>query len=268
MIFLNIFCNTLFSVIHAVPLLSSLFISGAILYGYRLEDRQYDDVYYTPLQLFATALSVFAVVHFIRILFCLILEIVGKWILMGRRTEGRYNWDTSSYNQDWEFYQILTRVRKLHRATILDFLAGTPFLVWYFRALGSKIGKDCCLYPAGGDPYMPEPDLVQIGDRCVMDLASIVTHLNTRGNFELVKITLEDHVTLRSRSRIQQGVHVEAGAMLLEKSLALTGEVIESNTIWQGSPASRISYYERDQGVSPSISFDERCDFIQFTEIV
>lgn len=92
MIFLNIFCNTLFSVIHAVPLLSSLFISGAILYGYRLEDRQYDDVYYTPLQLFATALSVFAVVHFIRILFCLILEIVGKWILMGRRTEGRYNW--------------------------------------------------------------------------------------------------------------------------------------------------------------------------------
>lgn len=115
---------------------------------------------------------------------------------------------------------------------------------------------------------MPEPDLVQIGDRCVMDLASIVTHLNTRGNFELVKITLEDHVTLRSRSRIQQGVHVEAGAMLLEKSLALTGEVIESNTIWQGSPASRISYYERDQGVSPSISFDQRCDFIQFTEIV
>jgi hypothetical protein len=132
----------------------------------------------------------------------------------------------------------------------LDFLAGTPYLNTYFRCLGATIGKDCCLYPAGGDPYMPEPDLVKFGDRCIIDMASIVAHLNTRGNFELVKIVMEDHVTLRSRSRIQQGVYMETGAMLMEKSLALTGEVLDADTVWQGAPASKVYHHER--GVSTS----------------
>eukprot|EP00980_Cylindrotheca_fusiformis_P019892 scaffold7000_cov132-Cylindrotheca_fusiformis.AAC.5 len=114
----------------------------------------------------------------------------------------------------------------------------------YFRSLGATIGADCCLFPAGGDPYMPEPDLVSIGDGVGVDMASIVCHLNTRGNFELNPIVLESYTTLRARSRAQQGVVVEAGAMLLEKSLALTGEVIESGSIWQGAPALQISQFE------------------------
>ena len=92
---------------------------------------------------------------------------------------------------------------------------------------------------------MPEPDLVSMGNQCVVDLASIVCHLNTRGNFELVKISMEDNVTLRSRSRIQQGVHMETGSMLLEKSLALTGEVIEAFSVWQGAPSSRVFSYAK-----------------------
>lgn len=87
---------------------------------------------------------------------------------------------------------------------------------------------------------MPEPDLVKIGDNVCVDMASIVCHLNTRGNFELVPIVLHSNTTLRSRSRAQQGVVVEEGAMLLEKSLALTGEVMECESIWQGAPASQI----------------------------
>jgi len=74
---------------------------------------------------------------------------------------------------------------------------------------------------------MPKPDLVKMGDRCVVDVASIVSHLNTRGNFDLVGIELEDDVTLQTRSRIQQGVHMEARSILLDKSLALTGEIID-----------------------------------------
>lgn len=85
---------------------------------------------------------------------------------------------------------------------------------------------------------MPEPDLVKMGDRCVVDCASIVCHLNTRGNFELQEIVMENDCTLRTRSRIQQGVYMERGSQLLEKSLALTGEIIESHSVWQGGPAS------------------------------
>jgi hypothetical protein len=50
----------------------------------------------------------------------------------------------------------------------------------YFRWNGAIIGKDCCLY------------LVVIADRCIVDYSSIVCHLNTRGNFELATITMEN----------------------------------------------------------------------------
>lgn len=160
---------------------------------------------------------------------------------------------------------MITRIRRIHRVSTLDFIGGTPFISWYFRALGSNIGKDCCLYPAGGDPFMPEPDLVTVGDRCVIDIASLCAHLNTRGNFELVKIRLDNNVTLRSRSRLQQGVHCETGSMLMEKSLALTGEIIEANSVWQGAPASRVFEYQPTEGVANARSF---ADDIHYTELV
>lgn len=173
--------------------------------------------------------------------------------------------DESSYNQRWEFYQVISRIRKLHRVSTLDFIAGSPFMDWYFRMMGGSVGTKCCLYPAGADPYMPEPDLVIIGDRVTVDMASIVCHLNTRGNFELVPIRLESQTTLRARSRVQQGAHMEAGSMLLEKSLALTGEVIEKDSIWQGAPAQRIAEYCSSRTTSlgvaaPSVSFGKEHD--------
>ena len=145
-------------------------------------------------------------------------------------------------------YQLISKIRKLSRLNLLQFISGTPFMNAYFRWNGGKVGKDCCLYPSGADPFMPEPDLVTIGDYCVVDCASIVCHLNTRGNFELQRITIEDKCTLRTRSRLQQGVVMETGSQLLEKSLAMTGEVVDSRSVWQGGPASQWFRY-KDEAV-------------------
>ena len=100
---------------------------------------------------------------------------------------------------------------------------------------------------SGADPFMTEPDLVFMGDRCVVDCASIVCHLNTQGNFELAKIVIENDCTLRSGSRVQQGVHMEEGSQLLEKSLAMTGEIIEAYSVWQGCPASWWFQYDKEK---------------------
>jgi len=146
----------------------------------------------------------------------------------------------------------------------------TRYLSFFFPNL-----PDCCLYPSGADPFMPEPDLVTLGDYCVVDCASIVCHLNTRGNFELQRITVEDRYvqakkripagssilrctyssfrllfssrsrcTLRTRSRLQQGVVMETGSQLLEKSLAMTGEIIDARSVWQGGPATQWFRYK------------------------
>jgi len=189
----------------------------------------------------------FIATHFIRVILWLAIELSAKWQIMGLRHPGRFNYDTSPYAQNWELYQLAAKIRKLGRLNLLQFITGTPFMSWYVRANGGKVGKNCCLYPSGADPFMPEPDLVTIGDFCVVDCASIVCHLNTRGNFELQKIVVEDRCTLRTRSRLQQGVHMESGSQLLEKSLALTGEIIDARSVWQGGPATMWFSYKDEE---------------------
>lgn len=230
--------RSILSVFHTLPLLGAIQGGGAILYGLPLIDRVYDSHEYNFFHVYFAILFVFFFTHALRVALWLVIELTAKWTLMGRREEGRYNYDTSSYAQRWELYQLISKVRKFNRLNFLDFLSGTPFMAAYFRLNGGRIGRDCCLFPAGADPFMPEPDLVTMGDRCVVDCASIVCHLNTRGNFELARITLENECTLRTRSRLQQGCYMEHGSQLLEKSLAMTGEVIEANSVWQGGPAS------------------------------
>jgi acetyltransferase-like isoleucine patch superfamily enzyme len=135
------------------------------------------------------------------------------------------------------------KMRSIGRVNLLSFLAGTPFMNLLTRLQGGTIGRNCCLFPTGGDPYMPEPDLVTMGQNCVVDKASVVCHLNSGGHFQLERITMENDVTLRTRSRIQQGVVMEQGSMLLEKSLVLTGEVMDARSCWHGSPAVRAFNY-------------------------
>jgi acetyltransferase-like isoleucine patch superfamily enzyme len=240
------------AVLGTLPVLGALHLAAGYFYGWKFDGRTYATQYVAPHKLYGVLLGYFMLTHFIHVFLWLVVDVLSKWIFMGRREEGRYNYDTSDYAQRWELYQIVTRVRELGRMNFLDFICGTPFMTLFFRLLGSKIGTDCCLYPAGFEPMMPEPDLVEMGDNCVIDCASVVCHLNTRGNFELAKIVLHNNVTLRTGARIQQAVVMETGSMLLEKSLAMTGEIIEADSVWVGAPAARLLSYDTSSIVTRS----------------
>ena len=248
-ILITLISKVLIATIHTLPLLGALHGAAEFLYG----ERNYDWEY-SIFTVYTSLLVAFAVCHLGRVIMWLGTELAAKWVFVGRREEGRYNWDTSPYAQNWELLQILTRVRRFGRLNLMDFITGTPFINEFFRLQGARIGKETCMFPSGGDPYLTEPDLVTIGDGCAVDCAAIIAHLNTRGNFELAKIVVENHATLRQRSRIQMGVHMEAGSMLLEKSLAMTGEIIEADSVWQGAPAAKLFSYE-STAILPSTSF-------------
>lgn len=233
-------CQVLIASVHTLPIAGALQVAGMIVdYLVTLEENPCS----AYIALYGILLIALCFTHSLRVLLCFGIDVTAKWSLLGQRKPGVYNYDVSDYAQKWELYQILTRIRRDGRINLVEFLAGTEFMTFFFRLCGCKVGKGCCLYPAGGDPYMPEPDLVEIGDYCVFDTASIVCHLNTAGHFTLAKIILEDRITLRARSRIQQGVYMEHGSMLLEKSLAMTGEVVDADSVWQGAPASRFTAY-------------------------
>jgi len=83
---------------------------------------------------------------------------------------------------------------------------------------------------------MTEPDLVTIGDYTVIDEASVIGHINSRGVFKLNPLTIGKHCTLKSFSCLLSGAAMEDHSMMLEHTLVMGGETVDSNKAWQGWP--------------------------------
>ncbi len=130
-----------------------------------------------------------------------------KLIFAGKRTEGSYAWDESSYCQRWQIYLKIQEIRRAENRGdgILKMIEGSHYLIWYFQALGATIGNNVCLYPNGGDPMMTEPDLVTIGHGASIDDASLIAHINTRGKFCLNPLEVGNGCVLKSNSRLLSG---------------------------------------------------------------
>ncbi|CZR56254.1 related to coenzyme a synthetase [Phialocephala subalpina] len=128
-----------------------------------------------------TAAFLSAIIAFLSIS-SLLMVITAKWILLGRRKPGNYDWDKSSYCQRWQLFLTIESIRRrcLGGYGVLGMITGTHWIILYFRALGANIGKDCALF-AGGRPSLvfTEPDLLDIGDRVAIDDASLVGHINS-----------------------------------------------------------------------------------------
>jgi hypothetical protein len=56
---------------------------------------------------------------------------------------------------------VICKIRKYNRLNFLNLLSGTPFRSSTFVGAERSVGKDCYLYPAGADPFMPKPDLLE-----------------------------------------------------------------------------------------------------------
>ena len=196
-----------------------------------------------------------------------------KWSVLGKRTPGNYSWDESSYCQRWQMYLSFEEIRRGGPGGIglLDFLGGSAWLVFYFRALGCSIGKNVVLYPDGADPMMTEPDLVRIGDNCCIDNASLIAHINTRGEFKLNQLHIGNYCTLRKGSRILSGAAMENYSTALEHTLVLGGDQIDAGTISQGWPA---EYVKTDRSLlnycfkENQLSMDFEGNQIALTDIV
>ena len=156
--------------------------------------------------------------------------VVAKWIFMGRyRPFERPLWS----NFIWRLEFVNALYEFLATPLALEALQGTPFLPWYFRLLGARIGRRVYTHTTG----LLEWDLVEIGDGVALnDDCVLQTHL------------FEDRVLKASRLRIGAGCSVGAvsvvlydtemqpGARLNALSLLMKGEVLPANTAWAGIP--------------------------------
>lgn len=192
------------------------------------------------LLLYAVMVGIMSLFTIMLSLIAISIVIAAKWILLGRRQVGNYNWDTSSYCQRWQIFLNVETIRRncFSGHGIVGMITGSHYMVLYCRALGAKIGKDCALF-AGGYPSLTftEPDLIEIGDRVAIDDASVVAHINSRGIFTLNKLKIGDRSVLRSGTRLLSGAQMGEDSCLLEQTLIMAGDVADDRTTYQGWPA-------------------------------
>lgn len=193
-----------------------------------------------PFVLYGILSAILAGISCVQSFLAFAIVICIKWAVMGRRKEGQYHWDKSSYNQRWQFLlSCETLIKDCYGGTgLLPMITGSAYISWYYRLLGAKIGKDCAIH-ANGAPnvFFTEPDLLTLGNRVAVDDASLVCHLNSRGGFELHTLTVGDRSILRAGSRLMSGASMGQDACLLEHTLVLSGDHIEDGDTLQGWPA-------------------------------
>ncbi|TBU29893.1 acetyl-CoA synthetase-like protein [Dichomitus squalens] len=165
--------------------------------------------------------------------------VVMKWIVIGRRAPGSYDWDKSSYCQRWQLHLVLAKplYRGYGNGAVLGAISGSAYIVWFYRAMGAKIGKNVSVFAGGRTGLMTEPDLVDLGDNVALDNCSVVAHINSRGNFALNALKIGPGCALRSGSRLLSGASMEPCSMLLEHTLLTSGEIAEADGVYAGWPA-------------------------------
>jgi acyl-CoA synthetase (AMP-forming)/AMP-acid ligase II/acetyltransferase-like isoleucine patch superfamily enzyme/acyl carrier protein len=235
----SVFINLFVSVYWNTPAVLTLIILANTAKN-SFATSLFDPSPYQPLLVLGILFASFSVLQVVFSVLAMAICIRAKWFLFGQREKGDYDWDKSSYCQRWQIFLTIERIRRtrIGGEDILGLLTGTAYVSQYYRLQGSKIGENCALF-AGGEMSVPftEPDLLTIGDQVAVDDASLVAHINSRGNFKLNPLFIGDRCVLRTGSRVLSGATMEDDSCLLEHTLVMGGDETEAGTTCQGWPA-------------------------------
>lgn len=119
-------------------------------------------------------------------------------------------------------------------AVFVQFLKGTPFINWWYRGLGARIGRRVNIQTT----FVSDWDLLDIGDDTTLGGESaVIAHVFEMGQIKLLPVRLGKEVTVGRASTIFPGVEVGDRAVIGANSLVTKGKKLPPASIWAGSPA-------------------------------
>src|SRR5262249_8210580 len=122
-------------------------------------------------------------------------------------------------------------------------LTGTPFVCWYFRLLGAKIGRR--VYMETTD--LSEFDLATIGDEANLNAdCTVQTHLFEDRVMKMSTVEIGPRCNVGAGTLVLYDTRMETGSSLGDLSLLMKGEILPANSHWQGIPARSTPEPESD----------------------
>lgn len=175
-----------------------------------------------PLMMFGLALCIAAIV------------IALKWLLVGRYKE----MDVPLWNSlVWRGELVNALCETVAYPFLLRFLRGTPFLRYFFNALGSKIERGVYM----DTTEITEFDLIHIGEGAALNwTCTLQTHLFEDRVMKMSSLKIGRDCTVGGMGVVLLGAEMKRGSLLRGGSLLMKGETLPARTHWQGSPASLV----------------------------
>jgi non-ribosomal peptide synthetase-like protein len=159
--------------------------------------------------------------------------VLMKWILVGRYRAGEKPLWCSFV---WRNELINALHEHLADAWLLGMLTRTPFVCWYFRLLGAKIGRR--VYMDTTD--FSEFDLASVGDEAMLNAdCTMQTHLFEDRVMKMGTVAIAANCKVGTGTLVLYDTKMENGATLGELSLLMKGETLPPDTRWTGIPARR-----------------------------
>lgn len=160
-----------------------------------------------------------------------LFTIVAKWLVVGRYRPGEKPlWN----NFVWRNELVNALHEHLAEPFLIGALTGTPFVCWYFRLLGARIGRR--VYMETTD--FSEFDLAAIGDEATLNAdCTVQTHLFEDRVMKMSTVEIGAGCKVGAGSLVLYDTRMEEGSSLGDLSLLMKGEVLPERTEWEGIPA-------------------------------
>jgi non-ribosomal peptide synthetase-like protein len=157
--------------------------------------------------------------------------VVLKWLVVGRyQAREKPLWSTFVWRNE-----LINAVHE-HLACpfLVGALTGTPFICWYLRLLGARIGRRVYIETTDFSEF----DLAQVGDEAALNSeCTIQTHLFEDRVMKMSRVQIGPRCSVGANSLVLYDTSMEPGAALGPLSLLMKGEVLPAGTAWTGIPA-------------------------------
>ncbi|GLP73437.1 amino acid adenylation protein [Mycobacterium antarcticum] len=154
------------------------------------------------------------------------IAVLGARTLIGSLAPGTYRRGGTVHLRVW-------LAERLGEASGAENLAGAPWLVYYARALGNKVGKGVDLHSSP-----PVTGMLKLGHRCSIEPEVDLTgHWIDGDLFHVGEITVGNDATVGARSTLFPGAVIGKNADVAPGS-GVIGKV-KAGQYWKGSPAAK-----------------------------
>ena len=119
----------------------------------------------------------------------------------------------------------------------LPLVRSTPLILWFYRGMGMKIGKDTIITTW----RIFDCDMIEIGNHCVIGgSVAISAHIAEKGHGILKKVKIGNRVTIGANTTVLPGVTIEDNVIVGANSLIPKDSYLEGDSVYGGVPIRKI----------------------------